>query len=125
LLRSVPLHGLLTTCVTIQTNGRVTAIRCEVTTENCGVGVRCPLVARTMCAAAGPLRPRGGLQATAGARADFVIDCHLGDVQRTVRDGSSELYEIRVPDQSPHWEKDGFAAMLLRLTHESTRRCPH
>jgi RHS repeat-associated protein len=41
--------------------------------------------------------------------ADFFVECNLGYVQRTVWDGSKELYEIRMPDQSQHWEKDGFA----------------
>ena len=41
--------------------------------------------------------------------ADFFIECNLGYVQRTVWDGSKELYEVRMPDQAQHWEKDGFA----------------
>ena len=41
--------------------------------------------------------------------ADFFVECNLGYVQRTVWDGSKELYEIRMPDQAQHWEKDGLA----------------
>ena len=41
--------------------------------------------------------------------ADFFVECNLGYVQRTVWDGSKELYEIRMPDEAQHWEKDGFA----------------
>ena len=41
--------------------------------------------------------------------ADFFVECNLGYVQRTVWDGSKELYDVRMPDQSQHWEKDGFA----------------
>ncbi len=41
--------------------------------------------------------------------ADFFVQCNLGYVQRTVWDGSKELYEIRMPDQPQHWEKDGLA----------------
>ena len=40
--------------------------------------------------------------------ADFWFECNLGYVQRTVWDGSKELYEVRMPDQAQHWEKDGF-----------------
>jgi RHS repeat-associated protein len=39
--------------------------------------------------------------------ADFFVECNLGYVLRTVWDGSKELYEVRMPDQSQHWEKDG------------------
>jgi RHS repeat-associated protein len=42
--------------------------------------------------------------------ADFFTRCQLGFVQRTVWDGGKELYEIKMPDQSQHWEKDGLAA---------------
>ena len=41
--------------------------------------------------------------------ADFFVECNLGYVQRTVWDGAKELYEVRMPDQAQHWEKDGFA----------------
>ena len=40
---------------------------------------------------------------------DFWFECNLGYVQRTVWDGSKVLYEVRMPDQSQHWEKDGLA----------------
>ncbi len=41
--------------------------------------------------------------------ADFFVECNLGYVLRTVWDGNKELYEVRMPDQSQHWEKDGLA----------------
>jgi RHS repeat-associated protein len=39
--------------------------------------------------------------------ASFFVECQLGYVQRTVWDGSKELYEIRMPDLAQHHEKDG------------------